>query len=188
MTKQTKASIALANGSYLDYNNPSATDFDIGLIAHALSNICRYGGHSRKFYSVAEHSVLVSRVVPDDLALVGLLHDASEAFVGDMPSPLKKMCQSYRTIENRVQEAIANQFNLPYPFPHDVHVADKRVYLAERKQITDAEDKLWHTEYTPAEVTVTGMPPKDAKNFFLSRYEELTRGTGNELVRRQRAA
>jgi hypothetical protein len=170
---QTKYSISTYNGDFFDFNNTDKYHYDIETIAHALSNICRYGGHSNRFYSVAEHSVLVSTVVPPELALCGLLHDASEAFVGDMPSPLKALCQSYRTIEQRVQESMANQFGFPYPFPPEIKAADKAVYKAEREQITSSDDKFWHTEIVPANVIVNGYPPSVAKAIFLSRYLQL---------------
>lgn len=173
--KQTKTSISLKDGDFFDFNRPHLSDFNIETIAHALSNICRYGGHTRKFYSVAEHSVLVSQVVPSKFAMIGLLHDASEAYVGDMPSPLKRMCQSYRTIEERVQEAIAERYELQYPFPESIHLADKRVYLAERQQITDGTDTLWYTDLEPADVTVMGLPPSKARVLFLDRFRELSK-------------
>lgn len=184
---QTKYSISTYDGQFFDFNHPERYDYDINTIAHALSNICRYGGHSSKFYSVAEHSVLVSRIVPERLALCGLLHDASEAFVGDMPSPLKAMCQSYRTIEERVHKSIAEKFGLPYPFPPEIKLADKMVYKAERKQITSVDDEIWHVDMPAADVMVTGMSPKNAKAFFLSRYNELTNDARNEQLRREAA-
>lgn len=171
---QPKYAISTRDGQFFDYNNPSAYRFDIEVIAHALSNLCRYGGHSDRFYSVAEHSVLVSRVVPPELALCGLLHDASEAFVGDMPSPLKAMCQSYRTIEGKVQEAIARYYSLPYPFPSEVHLADKMLYKAEREQIVPIPDLVWHTDILAANVEIRGLKPGMAKTHFIARYRELT--------------
>lgn len=170
MSPQVKNSISTYNGDFFDFDNPETFDYDIETIAHALSNICRYGGHSDKFYSVAEHSVLVSRVVPDHLRMCGLLHDASEAFVGDMPSPLKALCPDYREIEDRVQKAIALRYDLPYPFPPEIKYADKAVYKAERNQITSVSDQMWFTDIKPADVLVACMPPKDAKTFFLSTF------------------
>lgn len=171
---QTKYSISTYDGSFFDFHNPTNFSFDIETIAHALSNICRYGGHSNRFYSVAEHSILVSEVVPAKLALCGLLHDASEAFVGDMPSPLKALCQSYRDIEDKVHEAICAQYNLPFPFPSDIKLADKMVYRAERDQVTCVPDTLWHTEIAKAKVVVMCYPPEEAKFRFMERYRELT--------------
>lgn len=176
MQQQTKTSIGLADGSFFCFENPENHDYPIELIAHSLSKLCRFNGHCKKFYSVAEHSVLVSRIVPVRYALVGLLHDASEAYVGDMPSPLKRMIPQYKEIEERVQAAMAKAYNLPYPFPHEIHEADKAVYRAERSQIAGGEDNLWYTEFLDAKVVVTGMQPKDAEQFFLYRYRELTNG------------
>lgn len=170
---QPKYAISTHKGDFFDFNNPERYTFSIETIAHALSNICRYGGHSNRFYSVAEHSVLVSQVVPPELALCGLLHDASEAFVGDMPSPLKAMCQSYRTIEEKVHKAIASQYDLPYPFPHSIKYADKQVYKAEREQITSVDDEVWHVDIPAADVMIVGYPPVIAKDLFLTRYYDL---------------
>jgi len=173
--KQTKTCISTKDGEFFDFYNPKGYDFQIETIAHALSNICRYGGHSDFFYSVAEHSVLVSKIVPADLALCGLLHDASEAFVGDMPSPLKKLCPDYRKIEESVQAEVARKFGLPYPFPEEIHRADKEVYLAERLRVTPSapKDKLWHTHLKPASVDIKMYWPWAAKAKFLERYYEL---------------
>lgn len=172
-TTQPKYSISTQDGSFFDYNNPDKYDYPIETIAHALSHICRYGGHCNWFYSVAEHSVLVSKVVPPELALCGLLHDASEAFVGDMPSPLKALCQSYKTIENKVQKAIANKYDLPYPFPQEVHLADKQLYKAERLTVAPVPDNVWHTDIQPADVEIEGYDPINAKYLFLERYQQL---------------
>lgn len=192
MTEQTKSSISTVSGRFFDILKPEDYEFDIDEIATALSNICRYTGHVNKFYSVAEHSVLVSRLVPSRLALAGLLHDASEAFVGDVSSPLKKLLPEYKRIEERVQEAIADQFGLPYPFPQEVHEADKRMYWNERTNVAPGpKDTLWHTEFRAArKVAATGMSPIMAKRMFLSRYKEITQtdGKGNEKLLKQRAA
>lgn len=112
---QTKSSISTVSGRFYDLLAPEKYEYDIEEIAHSLSNLCRYTGHSNVFYSVAEHSVLVSRLVPERLALCGLLHDASEAFCGDVSSPLKKLLPEYQAIEDGVQKAIADYFGLEYP-------------------------------------------------------------------------
>lgn len=193
MQKQTKTSIGLSNGDFFDFRDPKGHAFDIDCIAHALSNICRYTGHIRKFYSVAEHCVLVSRLVPAKYALEGLMHDASEAYVSDMASPLKAMLPGYRKIEESVQEALAAFYGLKYPFPPEIHLADKQMYQIERKTIANnVEDKLWYTDNkffdTPIEIFPTGMTPKNAKMFFLSRFNELTKnGKGYQGVRAKAA-
>lgn len=175
--QQTDSCITTVTGRFFDLLQPHMYDYDIEEIATALSNICRYTGHVNKFYSVAEHSVLVSRLVPPPLALCGLLHDASEAFVGDVSSPLKKLLPDYRKIEEAVQSAIAWHFDVPYPYPEEVHKADKRMYWNERKNVADngVKDELWHQELGAArKVDAVGVAPHMAKRMFLSRYKEIT--------------
>lgn len=176
--QQTESCITTINGKWFDLLKPEDFDYDIEEIALALSNICRYTGHVSRFYSVAEHSVLVSRIVPDNLALCALLHDASEAFVGDVSSPLKKLLPEYKKIEERIQKAIATHFDVPYPMPEEVHLADKRMYWQERQSVADngVRDKLWHQDLraTRKEKAV-GMAPHMARRMFLSRYKELTK-------------
>lgn len=175
MNEQTKSSITVTGGAYFDILNPTSYDYPIEVIANALSNLCRYTGHVTRFYSVAEHSVLVSKAVPQRYALEGLLHDASEAFVGDVSSPLKKLLPEYQTIEDNIQSAIANHFDLVYPFPHEIHEADKRLYWAERATVAPGKDTLWHQELRASrKVTPLGMSPTMAKRIFLQRYKELT--------------
>lgn len=182
---QTKSSISTVSGRFFDILRPNDYAFDIEEIATALSNICRYTGHVECFYSVAEHSVLVSRLVPCKLALAGLLHDASEAFVGDVSSPLKKLLPEYQKIEDSVQEAIAKQFRLPYPFPKEIHEADKRMYWNERQTVAPGpKDTLWHTEFRAArKVNATGMTPIMAKRMFLARYKEIVKRDEQEIPR-----
>jgi uncharacterized protein len=178
VTEQTKSSISLADGGYFDFKAPELHKFEIDVIAHALSNICRYTGHSRKFYSVAEHSVIVSRLVPAKYALEGLLHDASEAYTGDVSSPLKALLPGYRKIEDRVQEAISVYFGLRFPFPEEVHLADKQAYRAERETVaSNGVDSLWYTDErykTNRDCMPYGLTPKNAKQAFLNRFYEIT--------------
>jgi len=190
--EQTKSSISTVSGRFFDLLAPEDYAYDIEEIATALSNICRYTGHVKKFYSVAEHSVLGSRLVPERLALVGLLHDASEAFVGDVSSPFKKLLPDYRAIEDRIQEAIAKYFELPFPFPLEVHEADKRMYWNERQHIAPGpKDTLWHGEFRAArKVHASGMAPLMAKRFFLKRFKEITQANGkrDQELLKERAA
>ena len=179
MTEQTKSSITTLSGKFFDILKPEEYDFDIEEIASALSNICRYTGHVNTFYSVAEHSVLVSRIVPERLALAGLLHDASEAYLGDVSSPLKALLPEYKAIERRVQSAIADAFGLGDSLDHPaIHEADKRMYWQERQSVADngIRDKLWHQDLraTRKEEAI-GMSPLMARRMFIKRYRSLTK-------------
>lgn len=189
---QTKSSISTVSGRFFDLLKPEDYQYDIEEIATALSNICRYTGHVEKFYSVAEHSVLVSHLVPSKLALTGLLHDASEAFCGDVSSPLKRLLPEYKAIEDRVQQSIADYYGLPYPFPPEIHEADKRMYWNERATVAPGpKDTLWHTEFRAArKVQASGMTPIMAKRMFLKRFKEITQTDGerNEKLLTERAA
>lgn len=119
------------SGRVISLLDPVPEGVNIHDIATALSRLCRYTGHSRLFYSVAEHSCRVSDLLPDDLKLAGLLHDATEAYIGDMTSPLKRLLPEYRAIEAVFWTAIANKFNLPDPLPPQVKEADFRMFRAE---------------------------------------------------------
>ena len=92
---------------------PRAEDIEILDVAHALSMLCRYTGHTKQFYSVAQHSVLVSRIVPPQDAAWGLLHDASEAYLCDVARPIKP----YRLLEQRLMVQVAGRFDLTYAEP-----------------------------------------------------------------------
>lgn len=178
--QQTESCITTSSGKFFDILKPEEYEFDIEEIATALSNLCRYTGHVNRFYSVAEHSVLVSRIVPERLALAGLLHDASEAYLGDVSSPLKKLLPDYKTIEERVQRAIASKFELGNDIDDPaVHEADKRMYWQERQSIADngVRDKLWHQDLRATrKAEAIGMSPLMARRMFIKRYRELTNG------------
>ncbi len=102
--------IATHSGKRVYLEDPQPQDYCIEDIAHALSNTCRFTGHTPHHYSVAQHSILVSRVVPDGFKLAALLHDASEAYLGDISRPLKNLLLMYKTIERAMQRQIYNKF------------------------------------------------------------------------------
>ena len=172
--QQTPSCISIIGGDFFDILSPETSEYSIETIASALSMICRYTGHVDKFYSVAEHCVHVSYAITEKYALEGLLHDASEAFVGDVSSPLKKLLPNYKKIEENIQKDICSRFGLIYPLPEDVHKADKQLYWSERKMIAPAKDTLWHGEFRSSrKVEPEGWSPSKAKRKFLNRYNEL---------------
>lgn len=182
---------------------PKAEDVCIEDIAHALSNICRYGGHSKHFYSVAQHSWLVSYLVHEDNALWGLMHDAAEAYIGDMVSPLKGATRfvfdtsegaDYQTaeiIEERVQKVIAEALDLPWP-PPNYKAADHVALMIERNCLMPdhpdwPKDLSYSVEMIPARIRPLALgwhegskdklqvwDSRTAKMRFIQRYRELT--------------
>jgi hypothetical protein len=106
----TDTRIMLASGALFDLLDPAASAFTLHDIAHGLGRVCRFAGHTNRFYSVAEHCVHVARIVPVELGRAALLHDASEAFIGDVTRPLKALLPDYQRIENNIEDAIARRF------------------------------------------------------------------------------
>jgi 5'-deoxynucleotidase YfbR-like HD superfamily hydrolase len=172
-------------GRYFNFMTPEQSHFDINDVAHALSNICRFCGHTQRFYSVAQHSVYVSMLVPPEDALAGLLHDASEAFVGDVAKPLKRLLPDYSVIEARVERAVFERFGLPHKLPVSVKIADRYMLHVEQRDLMAKHDDVWEAS-RDAEESAAPLPvdfpdriipmlPDEAKVFFLQRYEALTR-------------
>ncbi len=173
--------------------DPRPEDICIKDIAHALSHIGRFGGHTREFYSVAQHSVLVSLHVSQDWSRQGLLHDAAEAYVGDVVAPLKPGTYFFThshnsegplfyftTVEDRIQFAISQAFDV-YGLQESTHPMvseiDKRLCLTEANLLMADGTEGWPLadEYEPLGVTFDPLPPKEAETLFLARWEELTR-------------
>ena len=122
-------------------------------IITGLSNVCRYSGQVFSFYSVAEHCMLVSDYVPKRLRPYALLHDAAEAYMGDVPRPVKLLCPEYKGIENRVEDAILRRFGVPIPNEGDkklVKVIDNRALLTEASELKVGNIQQW--------LAVPGMP------------------------------
>jgi uncharacterized protein len=166
------------SGKAFDFINPDPASIDIFDIAHSLSNLCRFGGHSAYFYSVAEHSVHVSHTVPAAYAFTALMHDATEAYLIDLPRPLKDLLPEYKEIENRVWSVIAPKFELPLEIPEIVKDADDRVLLRERDSLMTRPPRPWvhAVGKTPApNIYIGGLNPGDAKELFLRRYRYLQR-------------
>lgn len=167
---QTRAGLAYF------HENPTVDSIRIADIAHALSNICRFGGHTSRFYSVAEHSVLVSQVVPAEHAFVALMHDATEAYVCDVPRPLKKMLgKVYADLEALAWDAICVKYGMDTDLPPCVKEADNAVLLAEKAALLLPAPLPWSWAdgLLPADVKVRALQPKQAKAVFLNRFTEL---------------
>lgn len=160
--------------------DPDPTEIHIDDIAHSLAMQCRFNGHSRHFYSVAEHSVYVSMLVPEQFALEGLLHDGAEAYIGDVIRPLKRLKEFdfFREIETRVEEAIAEKFQLAYPWPQSVKIADESMVRSELLHIVNYNEvmdtQLLHDASAPMGIVPRCWTPQEAKDQFLIRYRALS--------------
>jgi len=156
---------------------PKAEDVDIIDIAHALSMLCRYAGHSKFFYSVGEHSLWVSHAVPAEHAFFGLMHDAAEAYVCDLPRPLKYALPEYRAAETRVWAAIVEKFGLPLETPPEVKLVDSRMLLTERPVLFD-NPQPWpqYAHLTPIDRKIVCAPPHVVFDSFMRRFHGLTGG------------
>lgn len=159
--------------------DPVAADLNTADIAHALSLLCRYGGHVTEFYSVAEHCVLMSRFVESvagkGAALYALLHDATEAYVVDVPRPVKRYLADYAVIEGRVWEALVEKFGLPTPaIPAIVHEADNRILANEKARLLPrSENWPMLAGLEPLPVYVAAWKPERAEREYLWRLKEL---------------
>lgn len=156
--------------------DPNPEDVDERDIAHALSLLCRYNGHVDRFYSVAEHCVLMASVMPTpQLALWALLHDATEAYVGDMIRPLKRSMPDYIAAEARVWEAIAERFGVPLEMPAEVRDGDNRILLTERAALMRSKSPaVWAVDgLDPLPVHIEAWSPEYAEDTYLARLVEL---------------
>lgn len=152
--------------------DPDPTTIDLRDIAHALSLLCRFNGHCRTFYSVAEHSVRVSHILPPDLALAGLLHDAAEAYVSDLPRPIKQAIPEFSRHEDRLLGVILQHFGLPPTLPDPVHRADDALLATELRDLMGQPPAPIHGT-APLPDPITPVGPEAAKRAFLDRFEEL---------------
>ena len=156
--------------------DPRPEDVDLFEIAHALGHLCRFGGHCLQFYSVAEHCVLLSRAVPREHALSALLHDAAEAYLVDLPRPIKRMLPGYQAAERLIEAAVADKFGLADHLPEIVADADRRILTDEAAQNMAPPPEPWSTHAEPLGVTLQVWPPQRAEVEFLDRSMEISRG------------
>lgn len=158
--------------------DPRPEEVDPLDIAHALSLLCRYAGHCRTFYSVAEHCVLISYAVDPQHALWGLLHDATETYLVDLPRPVKRAFPEYVAAEDRLMRVICDRFGLPHTVPDQVKEADNRILHDERAALMRPPPMPWNSleaDCRPLGVPIQGWDPATAEQRYLQRLLQLIR-------------
>lgn len=167
--------ILTRSGKHFDFSDPQPDQVDIIDIAWGLAKECRFAGQCMGFYSVAQHSVLVSEIVPAELALEGLLHDASEAYCKDIPMPLKAMLPDYKAIEQRVDRAIRAAFGLPEVCSPEIKRADIILLATERRDLMPHDPAPWAilegVAPLPKQVRPISIP--EALDWFMQNYIDL---------------
>ena len=150
------------SGQYVNVFATKPSTIIIEDIAHSLSHQCRFGGHLPYIFSVAMHSINVSYLVPKENAFAALMHDASEAYLLDIPRPIKNRLPEYKTIEDNLMKVIASKFGFEYPLHEEVKKADNIALENEWKEI-----------FLGGSIKFL-MPAARAKELFLQRFCELS--------------
>src|SRR5688500_9233768 len=174
------------SGRWVNPFDPDPSQLDAGDIARALANQCRFGGHSRVFYSVAQHSVIVAELVEQrggdaEDVFAALMHDASEAYLGDMPHPLKHrspLGAAFKEAEAHLERAIDDRFGIRSDVP-EIKRADRALLATERRAFSA---ETWHRPelegIEPLELELEAWPPDRAAEEFAARFAELDRARG----------
>ncbi|MCE9891499.1 HD family hydrolase [Citrobacter portucalensis] len=168
--------IQTLSGKKFNYLTATIDDINVEDIATALSNICRFAGHLPEFYSVAQHSVLVSQIVPPEFAFEALMHDAAEAYCQDIPAPLKALLPDYQRMETYVDGLIRFKFGISLEQAAVVKYADLTMLATERRDLEIDDGSKWEIlEGIPCSDLVQVIPlrPGQAYGLFMNRFNEL---------------
>lgn len=172
--------IQTASGLKFPLLDPDPSVILIHDIAHSLSMLCRFNAQCLRPYSVAEHCVHVSYEIAPHLALIGLMHDTAEAYLGDVPGPLKGCLPFFITIESQLIQAIGAKYGFAYPEKgtpeaRELKRADIQLLVDEKAVLMAPAPEPWPPAAPPVKDTgrIQCWPPAMAKARFLARYEEL---------------
>jgi len=172
----TENCIRTYSGIYFNVFDPKPEMVNINDIAHALSMQPRFGGHLPEFYSVAQHSIHVCDKLSDGNEIYGLLHDASEAYLIDMPRPVKKGLTNYKEIEEKIMKVISDAFGLVY---------NKFLFQSLKNADNEMLQIEWDSLMIGKNNTLNCLNQFEAKLYFLNRYDFLT---GNDKIQSEPAA
>lgn len=170
--------IELIDGTMFSYMEPDASSISIEMLAHVLSQVNRFAGHTPFPYSVAQHAVNVSLIVAKGHEKAALMHDTAEAFTNDLPTPLKIMLPELKEIEVRIEAELARRFDFQFPLSKEVKLADLQM-LGIEKHVLKPSSKDWailqgirwdHLIQIP---NMMPMNPRQAKQAFLNRWEKV---------------
>lgn len=170
------AKIRTYTGGHVYYFEPACSQISIEDVAHGLSMLCRFNGATKVFYSVAQHSVSVAEAIRRDGGakkeiFSGLMHDASEAFISDVPSPFKKFFPGFLEAEIRMEEWLAKRFLFDFPYPKSVKYNDLRALATEMRDLMSESDEK-QVDAPPFFTKIKPLNPEDSKRLFLAYYNE----------------
>jgi uncharacterized protein len=172
-----KNGINLVSGGYFCFDTPENSLFTVEDVALNLSHINRFTGSSEQPYSVCQHSIYVSLLFEDKtLALQGLMHDAVEAFLGDVSQPLKRLLPDYRKIELECEAAICKKYGIDFPFDPRVKDSDNSVFVAERRDLQPKAPQglVYNGKVVqPAPFKIVPWSAEKSRKEFLKRFKEL---------------
>lgn len=171
--------IQTVSGRCIDFTNPQPEDIDIEEIAHSLGLLCRFGGHCKEFYSVAEHSVRCAALakemnLSEDLQLEALLHDAAEAYIVDMPRPIKYTLKGYKEVETIFDKVIRDKYGLPPEMSKEVHLIDNTLLSTEKRDLMNPSDLEWSALPDPLQKRIYPHDHEDATFNFMVEFHSLT--------------
>lgn len=171
------------------YKRRNPENISIYDIAHGLAHLCRYSGQCNYFYSVAQHSCIIFDHAPTWMKMEGLMHDGAEAYISDIPRPVKTIVPEIKMLEEEIQTQIAERFRLRYPIPSQVKILDSKLMLREAQLLFDNGVRWTVDGLEPLNVDIKSFwSPQRSKREFLFRFEFMTGiklldGVINEIFR-----
>lgn len=180
IAKRDVTELETYSGKYIDFLDPQPEDIELVDIANGLANTCRFGGQVYRFYSVAEHSIRVAEQLPEHLRLAGLLHDAHEAYTGDIIAPMKRAIQRrapglIAEMSNKLDAAIGAKLGVEPYLMHsaEVKMADDYVMFQEAAALKYSHGigAHWGNEHYYVPLGGIGWSPAKAERMFLQAYE-----------------